>query len=81
MSVTDSQLTSFRSVITLWDSREAMAADVGTRNWSVIKWFSRDTIPSKWWPAVLSTEKAKAAGVTFDLLVRLAEREVEEART
>jgi hypothetical protein len=80
MKDADSQLTSFRSVIDLWPSREAMAADVGARNWSVIKWFSRDTIPAKWWPAVLSTEKAKTAGVTVDLLARLAAREIEEAR-
>lgn len=76
----DSPLTSFRSVIELWSSREAMAADVGARNWSVIKWWSRDTIPSKWWPAVLSTDTAKSGGVTLDILARLAAREVEEAR-
>jgi hypothetical protein len=80
MSDSDPHLTSFRSVIELWASREAMAADVGARNWSVIKWWGRNTIPSKWWPAVLLTEKAKAGGVTLDILARLASRKVEEAR-
>lgn len=78
--MSDSLLTSFRSVMELWDSREAMAADVGAGNWAVIKWFKRDNIPSKWWPAVLSTDKAVAAGLTLELLARLAAREVEEAR-
>jgi hypothetical protein len=81
MPDSDSQLTSHRSVIDLWPSREAMAAEVGAGNWAVIKWFKRDSIPSKWWPNVLSTERAKQAGVTSDLLARLASRNVlEEAR-
>jgi hypothetical protein len=74
---TDS-LTSFRSVIELWPSREAMSEDVGAGNWAVIKWWRRDSIPSKWWPAVLSTAKAAEAGVTLDVLARLTARE--EAR-
>lgn len=80
LGMPDSRPTSFRSVIDLWESREAMAADVGAGNWAVIKWFKRDNIPSKWWPRVLSTETAKAAGVGADLLAScLAARE--EART
>lgn len=77
---TDSRFSSFRSVIALWESREAMAADVGTSNWSVIKWFKRDTIPSEWWTRVLETEKAKSEGLTSDLFARLAARLPEEAR-
>jgi len=77
---TDSPLTSFRSIIDLWASREAMASDVGTSNWSVIKWFKRDVIPSEWWTRILATEKAKTAGVTADLLARLAAKQVDEAR-
>jgi len=76
----ESDLTSFRSVIELWDSREAMAADVGAGNWAVIKWFKRDNIPSEWWLPVISSEKAKSAGVTADLLARLAAREVVDLR-
>jgi hypothetical protein len=76
----DSQLTSFRKVIELWPSREGMSEDVGAGHWAVLAWWKRDVIPSKWWPAVLSTEKAKTAGVTFDVLTRIAARKVEEAR-
>jgi hypothetical protein len=78
--VTDSPLTSFRSVIDLWVTREAMAADVGTSNWSVIKWFKRNTIPSEWWTRVLETDKAKAAGLSADLFARLAAKLAEEVR-
>jgi hypothetical protein len=74
-----SDLTSFRSIIELWDSRDAMAADVGAGGWSVVsKWWQRDNIPAEWWSAVLATEKAVAAGVSADLLTRLAAREVAE---
>jgi hypothetical protein len=75
-----SDLTSFRSIIDLWDSREAMAADVGAGAWAVRKWLKRDNIPSDWWSAVLSTEKARAAGITADLLTGLAAREVVDLR-
>jgi hypothetical protein len=75
-------LTSFRSIIDLWDSREEMAADVGAGPWAVRKWLKRDNIPSEWWSALLSTEKAKASGITADVLTRLAARQPvsEEAR-
>ena len=78
--MSDSDLTSFRSVIELWASREAMAADVGAKNWAVIKWFKRDNIPSEWWLLVLSTERARAAGATSDLFARFAARELIEVR-
>jgi hypothetical protein len=80
LGMSDSGLTSFRSVIELWDSREAMAADVGANNWAVIKWFKRDNIPSEWWLLVLSTEQARAAGATSDLFARLAARDLNVVR-
>lgn len=58
-----------------------MAADVGAGNWAVIKWWKRDNIPSEWWTRVLSTSRAAEAGITSDLLARLAARDVAEART
>jgi hypothetical protein len=78
MSMAD--LTSFRSIIDLWESRDAMAADVGAGAWAVRKWVKRDNIPSDWWSAVLATDKAREAGVTSDLMTRLAAREIAEAR-
>lgn len=75
-----SDLASFRAVIELWPSREAMASDVGASNWAVIKWWGRDNIPSEWWRDVLSSDVARSAGVTAETLADLAARKPEEVR-
>jgi hypothetical protein len=67
-------LTSFRSVVDLWRTREAMASEVGAMSSTVRKWWKRDNIPSEWWWAILATDTAKAAGLTPDLLTRLRRR-------
>src|SRR5258708_1301741 len=81
------EITSFRSIIELWgSSREAMAADLRSTNpdvtgLAISKWWQRDKIPSEWWSAVLATERASSAGVTAEILTRLAAREPAESRT
>lgn len=72
--------TSFRSVIELWSSKEAMAADLGARANNVSKWWQRDSIPAEWWSAILATEIARTAGLTADLFTELAKREPVESR-
>ena len=74
-------LTSFRSIIELWASREAMAADIGAGASAVSKWWQRDSVPAEWWSAVLATDKAKTTGVSAEMLTALAAREPAEART
>jgi hypothetical protein len=73
-------LTSFRSIIALWPSREAMAADVGAPVTAVTKWGQRNSIPADWWAAVLATSRALEAGLSAEILTALAAREVAEAR-
>ena len=73
-------VTSFSSVIELWDSQAAMAADIGARAPAVSKWRERGNIPSEWWTRVLATEKAKTAGLSADLFARLAAKQFDEAR-
>src|SRR5216684_747000 len=51
-------LSSFQSIIDLWPSREAMAADIGAKASAVSKWWQRDSVPAEWWSAVLATEIA-----------------------
>lgn len=83
------EITSFRDVVELWGPKDAqgariaMASDIGGTATAgmVAKWWQRNFIPPEWWSVVLSTEKAVAAGVTADLLTRLAAREPVEART
>lgn len=77
--MTDS-LETFRTVIDLWDSRDALASDVGARDRAVSKWWQRDSIPSAWWTRVLATEKAKSAGLSAELFMQLASKQPEEAR-
>lgn len=75
-------LTSFRTIIKLWGAdRIALASELpGATATQVSKWWQRDSIPAEWWSALLGTEKAMAAGVSADLLARLAAREVAEVR-
>lgn len=76
-------LCSFRDVIELWPSKEAMAADLssaGVKASAVSKWWQRDNIPAEWWSAVLSTDKASANAVSAQLLTDFAAREALEAR-
>ena len=75
-------LASFRDVIELWgNSREAMASELpGTTATQISKWWQRDSIPPEYWAELLVTGRAVAAGVTAELLTRLAAREVAEVR-
>lgn len=68
-------MDSFRAVIELWSTRDALASAIGAKPSAVSKWWQRDFIPADWWNAVLCTDKARSAGVTADLLTRLAARE------
>lgn len=76
-----SEPTSFRSIIELWPSREAMALDVGAKDRAVSKWWQRDNIPAEWWSAVLATSIARHAGITAEMMTALAARCVEVAET
>lgn len=77
----DSPIASFRDVIDLWASREAMASDLNCGGSSKVrKWWQRNTIPSDWWTRVLETDVAKAAELSADLFARLAAKSPEEAR-
>jgi len=80
------QITSFRSVIELWGPKDAhgarlaMGSEVGASAGTVTKWWQRDWIPAEWWTAVVATDRARAAGVSVEVLAALAAREVTEAR-
>ena len=75
-----SDLSTFRDVIELWPSREAMAADIGAGASAVSKWWQRDGIPAEWWSAILATGIANDNRVTAGVLTAIAAREVIEAR-
>jgi hypothetical protein len=68
-------LASFQSIIELWPSREAMAAEIGAGASTVSKWWQRDSVPAEWWSAVLATERAVLAGLNAEALTALAARQ------
>ncbi len=72
-------LDSFRTVIELWPSREALASDLQVRASAVSKWWQRDSIPAERWSSLLETGVAKSKGVTAETLTALAARESAEA--
>jgi len=72
-----SEIASFRAVIELWPSREALASEIGARSSAVSKWWQRDRIPSEYWLAVLGSPKAQAARLSSELLADLAARDRE----
>ncbi len=69
-----SENASFRSVIELWGSREALAAELGAGSRTVSKWWQRDRIPEAWWAAIVVLPRAIANGVTAERLMMLAAR-------
>jgi DNA-binding transcriptional regulator YiaG len=75
-----SEISSFRDVIGLWPSHDALASDIGAPVTAVRKWSQRERIPAEWWDSVLSTRTAEAAGITAGVLTKLAARESLEAR-
>jgi len=78
------KITSFSELIELWDTREALASDLGVKAFVVSKWWQRDSVPADWWSAILATDVAVKAGLKAETFVALAARkatELEEART
>jgi hypothetical protein len=72
----------FRDVIGLWPSKEALAGDVGATIPAVRKWWQRDSIPSEWWSSLTGTKLARACGIDAGLLAELAAHDMRaEARS
>lgn len=66
--------STFKDVVALWASPDAMAADIGAGVAAVRKWPQRDNIPAEWWSAILETAVAREAGLTAETLAGLAAR-------
>ena len=68
------QINSFSTLIELWETREAMASDIGANASAVSKWWQRDSIPAEWWAPILATEIAAKSKVKAETLIGLAAR-------
>lgn len=66
--------SSFKSIIELWPTREAMAAALREDSGLISKWWQRDKIPAERWAQVLALSTVVDAGVTAELLTRLIAR-------
>lgn len=73
-SIAMSEIGSFKAVIELWPTREALAAELGEDSRLISKWWQRDKIPADRWAEVLALPTAASGGVTADLLTDLASR-------
>lgn len=67
-------VSSFKEVVALWESPDALAAEIGAGVWAARKWPQRDFIPPERWPSILATPTAKEAGLSADLFAFFAER-------
>lgn len=65
---------SFRDIIDLWPSPDALAGDVGAKAETVRKWRQRDSIPAEWWLPVIEAGRKQGHEVTADLFTQLAGR-------
>ena len=67
-----SMVSSFRDVVALWQTPDALAAEIGVGVAAARKWPQRNNIPAEWWAPILRTKRARKAGVTAELLAELA---------
>jgi hypothetical protein len=73
-------VSTFREVVALWPSPDALASDLGAGVAAARKWSHRNSIPAEWWLPLLRTDVARKAGLTADDLAALAAAR-NEART
>lgn len=73
-------MQTFADIIDLWNSSEALAAEVtgaGPRKvtgFAVRKWRSRNRIPGEYWAAVVKAAHARGLDVSYEALAQIAER-------
>jgi hypothetical protein len=67
-------MNSFRAIIGLWSSIDAMAVEIGAPVTAVRKWSQRDRIPAEWWQAIAQAPVAHRSGVTAELMAELIAR-------
>jgi hypothetical protein len=75
-----SEFSSFRSIIDLWPTRLKLSVELEHPNSELVrKWWQRNNVPAEYWGAIVALPVALDAGVTLEVLARLAAREREVA--
>lgn len=70
----------FRDVIGLWPSPDALAGEIGARVETVRKWRQRDRIPPEWWEPVIQAAQGKGQQITADEIAGMAARKAAQRR-
>ena len=65
---------SFRDIIGLWPSPDALAAELGAKADTVRKWRQRDSIPAEWWMPLIEAAKARSVALSAAEMATLAVR-------
>jgi hypothetical protein len=61
----------FRDVIAIWPTPDAMAEDIGHTAFAVRQWKTRDRIPAEWWLRVIAAAKKRRRSIRFEDLDRI----------
>ena len=73
-------MQTFKEIIRLWPSCEALGADVGASGNTVRKWLFRDSVPGTHWASLVKSASERGiTGVTVDLLAKIADRSRKDA--
>lgn len=65
---------SFREIIGLWPSPDALAGELGAKVETVRKWRQRDSIPADWWLSVIEAGKTRGQALTSEQFAVIASR-------
>ena len=65
---------SFRDIIGLFGSPDALAAEIGAKAETVRKWRQRNSIPAEWWLPVIKAAHARGRILTADEMTIIAAR-------
>ena len=64
----------FRDIIGLWETPEALAEAISAKPAAVRKWKQRDSIPSPWWASVIRAAADRGHTITSEQLTEIADR-------
>ncbi len=67
-------MKTYREIINKWPSLISLSKDVGIHPNTVAVWRHRDSIPSKYWEAIVQTETGKENKVTLETLASISAR-------
>lgn len=64
----------FRDIIELWPSPDALAGELGAKAETVRKWRQRESIPAEWWVPVIEAGKAHGKDLSAEQFAAIASR-------